>query len=225
MTTELINLSDITKIYNKGRGNEVTALSGINFQLSNAQTVAIMGVSGSGKSTLLNILGCMDTATSGKYIIEGQDASDLSSAKLAEMRSRLFGFVLQENVLLGKESVYENVKLPLFFSDKYKPKQYKKRIHEVLESLSIASLSKRKINQLSGGQKQRVSIARAIINDPQIILADEPTSALDSKTAKEIMGVLLGFAEQGKSLVVVTHDKNIADMMQKTYTIVDGRIC
>lgn len=169
----IIKISGLTKIYNAGKYNQVNALNGIDLEVGKGKIIAVMGVSGSGKSTLLNILGCLDRPSAGIYFVDGNDVSKMSASKLAALRGGKFGFILQENALLGKESVYENVKIPLIFSDKYKRSQHKKRINEVLKTLGIFDLVKRKVSQLSGGQRQRVAIARSIINDPEIILADD----------------------------------------------------
>ena len=221
----MIKLENITKIYNKGLKNEVVALENVNMTINRGETIAIMGVSGSGKTTLLNIIGCMDSSTSGNYFFDESNVSLMSDKEFATIRSSRIGFVLQNYALLNNESVKSNLEIPLYFNKEANIFNYNKIIDEVLDNLGILSLKKRKINQLSGGQKQRVAIARAIINNPDIILADEPTGALDSKTANEIMDLLLKLnQEKNITIILVTHDINMAKKMKTIVNIVDGKI-
>lgn len=220
----IINIENIHKIYNENKPNAVHALRGINMEIEEGETVAIMGISGSGKSTLLHIIGCMDKATDGKYYLNGEDISGLNGKELAKIRNNEIGFVLQDYGLIENESVFQNVKLPLMFSEKYQYSKINARVKEVLGLFGIDELYKKKVRDLSGGQKQRVAIARAVVNEPKIILADEPTSALDSATSEEILGVFDELHNMGKTVIMVTHDKRVADRMQRIVYIKDGII-
>lgn len=222
---EIINLKNIHKKYNAGKQNEVNALCGVDLVVNKGESVAIMGVSGSGKSTLLNIIGCLDKMTDGKYLLNGENINTKNATELAEIRNSTFGFVLQSYGLIDSDKVVNNVRLPLLFSKKYKPNEQNDHIDTVLYRLKIANLKNVKVRELSGGQKQRVAIARAMVNDPDIILADEPTSALDSTTATEIVDILKNLKKKGKTIIVVTHDINVAQKMDRIVTIIDGKIC
>ena len=218
----LIELKDIKKIY----GNsdvETIALDGIDLEIEKGESVAIMGPSGSGKSTLLNIIGCLDTPTSGEYIFNGKAIDKLSRRELANLRNTSFGFILQYFGLVDEYTVYENVEIPLSYSKK-KGINKKKLIKETLDMLGISDKIKKLPCQLSGGQNQRVAIARALINDPEIILADEPTGALDKKTGQEVMNILKDLNKKGKTLVIVTHDDSIASQCSRIINICDGKI-
>lgn len=220
----IIKIENLHKIYNENKPNAVHALRGINMEIEEGETVAIMGISGSGKSTLLHIIGCMDKATDGKYYLNGEDISGLSGKELAKIRNNEIGFVLQDYGLIENESVFQNVKLPLMFSEKYQYSKINARVKEVLGLFGIDELYKKKVRDLSGGQKQRVAIARAVVNEPKIILADEPTSALDSATSEEILGVFDELHNMGKTVIMVTHDKRVAERMQRIVYIKDGII-
>lgn len=220
----IINIENLHKIYNENKPNAVHALRGINMEIEEGETVAIMGISGSGKSTLLHIIGCMDKATDGKYYLNGEDISGLNGKELAKIRNNEIGFVLQDYGLIENESVFQNVKLPLMFSEKYQYSKINARVKEVLGLFGIDELYKKKVRDLSGGQKQRVAIARAVVNEPKIILADEPTSALDSATSEEILGVFDELHNMGKTVIMVTHDKRVAERMQRIVYIKDGII-
>ncbi len=219
----MLKLTNIVKKYNENQPNEVKALRGVDLTVEKGEMIAIMGPSGSGKSTLLNIIGCMDTLTSGSYEVDGQKVEELSQKKLAYLRNKKFGFVLQDFGLLTDRSVEENVMVPLLFS-KESLKKSAKRIKPILESLGIADLAKRRANQLSGGQAQRVAIARALVNEPDIILADEPTGALDTHTSSEVGEIFKELNQQGKTVIIVTHNPEVAKACHKTYRIVDGQI-
>jgi len=208
----IIELIQIDKKYNEGRDNEVHALRGIDLLIEKGDSLAIMGVSGSGKSTLLNILGCLDKPTSGCYKLNDHNVAHKNASELA-----LFG-------LIESDTVYSNVKLPLLFSEKYKGKEVKNRVIDVIKQVGLEGSENKKVKDMSGGQQQRVAIARAIVNDPDIILADEPTSALDSTTATEIIDVLKDLQTKGKTIIVVTHDINVAKKMDKIVSIQDGII-
>ncbi|MDE6967754.1 MAG: ABC transporter ATP-binding protein, partial [Clostridia bacterium] len=216
---EIIKLNNIHKKYNEGKQNEVHALCGVDLVINKGESIAIMGVSGSGKSTLLNIIGCLDSMTSGDYFLDGTNIKCKNMTELAEIRNSIFGFILQSYGLIDSDRVLSNVRIPLLFSKKYKSKQHNDRIDYVLNKLKISHLKNTKVRELSGGQKQRVAIARALINDPDIILADEPTSALDSGTADEIIAILKELQTKGVTIIVVTHDINVAKKMDRIVTI------
>lgn len=220
----MIRTINISKIYNENKDNEVKALTDVNIAIEKGEFIAISGISGSGKSTLLNIIGCMDSPTYGEYFFDGIEVGKASGDKLAEIRNARIGFVLQDNALLNNETVFANVRLPLIFSKKYKIREHKKRVHEILERLNIDALAKKKVRELSGGQRQRAAIARAMVNEPDIIMADEPTSALDSKTAYEILDVFKSLNESGVTVIIVTHDKKVMEYASRIITIVDGEI-
>ena len=196
---EIIKLNNIHKKYNEGKQNEVHALRGVDLVVNKGDSIAIMGVSGSGKSTLLNIIGCLDKMTEGDYLLDGANINLKTATELAEIRNAMFGFVLQSYGLIDSDKVVSN-------------------------KLKIFDLKNTKVRNLSGGQKQRVAIARALVNDPEIILADEPTSALDSVTANEIIEVLKDLQTKGKTIIVVTHDINVAKKLDRIVTIEDGVI-
>ncbi len=218
-----IEMRGVTKIFNKGKSNEVAALRGVDLYIEKGESVAVMGVSGSGKSTLLNIMGTLDIPTEGSYTVDGVDVFAMSSAEKANFRNEKIGFALQDFGLLDTETAEYNIRLPLYFTQS-KVKDAKRIVKEIAEKLGIAELLKRRITQLSGGQKQRVAIARALICDPQLILADEPTSALDRATANEIVGLLLGLQKEGKTVIMVTHDAALAARFDRTLKISDGII-
>lgn len=218
----IIELERIEKKYNEGRDNEVHALRGIDLTIEKGESIAIMGVSGSGKSTLLNILGCLDNPTSGRYTLNGENVEEKNAGELAKIRNKTIGFVLQYFGVIESDTVYSNVKLPLLFSNKYRGKEVKDRVFEIIKKVGLEGSENKKVKDMSGGQCQRVAIARAIVNDPDIILADEPTSALDSNTANEIMDLFDALNRAGKTLIVVTHDRKVADKLQRTVTIKDG---
>ncbi len=222
--SELIRMNGVSKIYNKGKSNEVVALDSVDFTLERGESLAVMGVSGSGKSTLLNVIGCMDNMTSGEYYFDGKEVHNMNDNEIARLRGDKIGFVLQSYGLLPSESVMTNVEMPLYFMKGSNMKDAKRRVYTTLESLGIEELAKRKVKTLSGGQRQRVAIARAIIKDPDIILADEPTGALDSETAKNTMELFSEIAKSGKSVIMVTHDVNMAKYMNRTVYIKDGKI-
>ena len=219
----VISLKNITKTYAYGKPNEFTALNDVSLDLGLGEMCAICGTSGAGKTTLLNIIGLVDTATKGEYSLNGEIISSYSDKQLAHLRNQYFGYVLQEFGLISNETVYENVIIPLIFS-KTKRKDYKSKAQKVLNNIGIAELSNKKIDTLSGGQKQRVAIARALINNPTVILADEPTGALDEKTGKEIINCFRDICNSGKTVVIVTHDMNVAHQCDRIIEISDGVI-
>ena len=219
---ELINLSDIYKIYNVG-GEEVRALDGVDLTINNNEYLAIMGPSGSGKSTMMNMIGCLDTPTSGIYHFEGEEVHIMDDAQLASIRNRKIGFVFQTFNLLPKATALHNVEIPLVYANIRK----EKRIDMASKALKDVGLEDRmhhKPNELSGGQRQRVAIARALVNNPSIILADEPTGNLDSKSGHEIMGILDSLHSNGNTIILVTHEDDIAKHAKRTIRLFDGKI-
>jgi len=223
MSEPLIQCNRLTKTYPM-RGVEVKALNGVDLTVEKGEMVAIMGASGSGKSTLMNILGCMDRATGGQYLLEGVDAGTLSNEELAHLRNRKIGFVFQRYNLLPRMSVWQNVMLPLVYGGKNGP-HAKEKVLDALEQVGIAALADNQPNQMSGGQQQRAAIARALINDPQLILADEPTGALDTASSTEVMKVLQNLHRiKEVTLVIVTHEKDIAAWCEREITMRDGVI-
>lgn len=219
----MLKLENVQKIYNKGKSNEFEALKGIDFKFDDGELVAIIGKSGAGKSTLLHILACIDSYEDGKYCIDDTLVKNLSEKKLAEIRNRKIGMVMQDFALVDDFSCIENVLLPLDFSSK-KVSDKKSKAMAALKSVGMDSMAKKHVNKLSGGQKQRVAIARAIVNEPSVILADEPTGALDSKTSAEIMELFHALNKKGKTVIIVTHDLEIAKQCDRIIEISDGRI-
>lgn len=218
----MIELIDGVKIYGKG-SSRVFALNGLSLQIQKGELVALMGPSGSGKSTLLNIIGCIDQLTSGSYLLDGTDIQNFSHMRLAQLRNKRFGFVLQDFGLIDHWTVSKNVEIPLSYA-KPSDKKPKERIEQVLNQLQIADKKSELAYRLSGGQKQRVAIARAIVNDPQIILADEPTGALDQKTGREVLNILQKIHQAGKTVIIVTHDPTVAGVCNRVIQIVDGKM-
>ncbi|WP_160669848.1 ABC transporter ATP-binding protein [Clostridium sp. C8-1-8] len=219
----MIELKNVSKIYGSKKEASVHALKNINLEINKGEMVAIVGKSGSGKSTLLNIIGCVDKHTEGSYLLNGTDISQHNENKLAYLRNSVFGFVLQYFGLIEDFTVYNNVVIPLEYG-KASKKLYKKKIEEILSKLGIKDKMNSTPSKLSGGQCQRVAIARAIVNDPEIILADEPTGALDKQTGMEIIEVLKQLNKEGTTVIMVTHDKEIANCCNRIITIEDGEI-
>ena len=218
----LVKLVDVHKTYRTGE-MEVHAVRGVSFEIRRAEFVALMGASGSGKSTLMNILGCLDRPTSGRYVLDGSDVSGLDRDRLADIRNRKIGFVFQNFNLLPRTSARENVELPLVYSAQFlSTAQLREKADRVLASVGLAGREDHHPSQLSGGQQQRVAIARALINDPEIVLADEPTGNLDSRTSIEIMGIFQQLNERGITIVMVTHEKDIAAYAQRNVIMRDG---
>ena len=219
----LLEVKDLTKTYVMDGGVSVKALRGINVQFYKGQFTSIMGTSGSGKSTLMNILGCLDRPTSGHYYIEGEDVSTFSKDKQALIRNKKIGFVFQGFNLLAKTSALENVELPMVYAG-VPAAERRERAMKALASVGLSGREHHYSNQLSGGQQQRVAIARAIANRPSVILADEPTGNLDSYSSIEIMGIFQELNRNGISIVLITHEPDIAEYTQRTIKIVDGKI-
>lgn len=217
-------LNNVNKKYNPRTDIEVHALKDIDLKISDGEFVAIMGVSGSGKSTLLHILGCMDRATDGEYILNDYNVKNYGKNALAEIRNEEIGFVLQSFGLMNDKTVYENISYPLIFNPAVKHKQMKGLIAKAAEDVGIPELLHKKASELSGGQKQRTAIARAIVNRPKIILADEPTAALDKKTAFEITDLFRALNNKGRTVVIVTHDRAVAEQCNRLIELSDGKI-
>ena len=222
MEKEIITLVDIVKNFKIGTV-VVEALRSVTLTIMKNEFVAIMGPSGSGKSTLMNILGCLDTPTSGRYVLNGEDVSMLDDNNLAEIRNRQIGFVFQTFNLLPRSTALENVVLPLIYAGVTKAKRIE-RAMEVIEEVKLTDRMAHKPNELSGGQRQRVAIARALVNNPAIILADEPTGNLDSKTSIEILGLLEEIHKMGNTVIIVTHEEDIALHAHRIIRLMDGKI-
>lgn len=218
----VIHLDELRKSYYLGK-QELPVLKGIDLDIYKNEFVALMGPSGSGKSTLMNILGCLDTLTSGRYVLNGKDVSKMNDNDLAEIRNKEIGFVFQQFNLLPRLSALENVALPLIYAGVPK-KERNERAMEMLTKVNLADRYHHKPNELSGGQIQRVAIARALVNNPAIILADEPTGNLDSKTSVEIMGLISEIHQLGNTVVLVTHEEDIAHFAKRVVRLRDGLI-
>ncbi|WP_028992113.1 ABC transporter ATP-binding protein [Thermoanaerobacter thermocopriae] len=222
MDNILIKIRNLTKIYKMGE-NEVRALDGINLDIEKGEFVSIVGQSGSGKTTLMNIIGCLDVKTSGEYFLNGIDTSKLSDNQLADLRCSEIGFVFQNFNLLQKMTALENVELPMIYKG-VPTKERRQRAEMLLEMVGLKERMHHRPNELSGGQQQRVAIARALANNPHLILADEPTGNLDSKSGSEIMKIIKELNERGNTVVLITHDPNIAAQAKRIVKIKDGRI-
>ena len=218
----LIQLIDIHKIYQMG-GTEVRANDGITLNIMEGEFVAIVGKSGSGKSTIMNIIGALDVPTSGQYILKGQDVSRMKSDALAEVRNKTIGFIFQQYNLLAKQNLLENVELPLLYAG-YPKRDRKQLAMEALRRVGIEDKWRNFPNQLSGGQQQRGAVARALVGNPSLILADEPTGALDSKTSRELLDFLKQLNEEGNTIVLITHDRTVAEEAKRIVTLKDGKI-
>ena len=218
----LIQITEISKIYRMG-AETIDALQSITLHIQKGEYIAFMGPSGSGKSTLMNIIGCLDRPTSGNYILNGQDVSNLNENELADIRNKEIGFVFQTFNLLPRSSSLDNVALPLVYAGIGKSQRDKKAMAS-LESMGLGDRALHKPNELSGGQQQRVAIARALVNDPAIILADEPTGNLDSKTSFGIMELFQELHQKGNTIIVVTHENDIAHFAQRIIHLNDGLI-
>ncbi|MGB4337527.1 MAG: ABC transporter ATP-binding protein [Bacillota bacterium] len=222
MSVSMIQLRDVTKVYSMGRGAvKVHALRGVSLQVEEGEFLAIMGHSGSGKSTLLNILGCLDRPTSGEYLLHGRPVQGLSSNELAEVRNRTIGFVFQSFNLLPKLNALGNVELPMVYAG-VPPKKRREAAMRALEMVGVGDRAHHKPSELSGGQQQRVAIARAIVSEPKLVLADEPTGNLDTAASREIMDLLTDMNRRGITVIVVTHEPEVAACTPRVLTFRDG---
>ena len=218
----LIEMQGIERTYVMG-DNLVHALRGVDLTIDRGDSIAIMGTSGSGKSTLMNIMGCLDQPTRGSYLLDGKDVSRLSRAQLADVRGRMIGFVFQSFNLLSRTTALENVEMPLLYQN-ISGRERHRRARAALERVGLADREDHHSSQLSGGQQQRVAIARALVTEAPVIMADEPTGNLDSKTSYEVMGILQGLVAQGKTVILVTHEADIAAYASRVVTLRDGLI-
>jgi len=218
----MLEIKKIKKIYQMGKV-KVEALRGVSFYIDKGEFVAIMGPSGSGKSTLMHIIGCLDQPTDGNFVIGGKDVSKLNDDRLAEIRNKRIGFVFQQFNLLSRTSILHNVEIPLIYAG-LKAKQRRELAKQALESVGLGDRLKHKPNEISGGEKQRAAIARALVNNPLIILADEPTGNLDTKTGEEIMKIFYKLHQQGNTLIMVTHEAEVARHARRIIHLRDGLI-
>jgi putative ABC transport system ATP-binding protein len=225
MNGHLIEIRDLTKVYGIG-GASVRALDGINLTLEEGEFVAIMGSSGSGKSTLMNILGCLDRPTQGQYWLGGEDVSKLNKAQLADIRNRRIGFVFQSYNLLPRSTAFKNVMLPLLYArnGRRSASEREKLVQEALEVVGLGDRINHRPNEMSGGEQQRVAIARALVNEPLLILADEPTGNLDTTSSQEIVDILHGLHQRGRTIVMITHEPDLGKQAQRIVQLRDGRV-
>jgi putative ABC transport system ATP-binding protein len=220
----MIQIKNLVKIYNKGKTNEFCALKGIDLSIEEGEMVAIIGKSGAGKSTLLHILAAIDSYDKGSYLVDGVSVGDLKEKDRARFRNQKIGIVMQDYALIDEYTIEENVQIPLIFGKVKGNDVRREKIMTALENVGLAELAKKPVRQLSGGQKQRVAIARALVNNPTFLLADEPTGALDSKTSGEIMDVFEKLNQGGKTVIIVTHDMEVAARCGRVIEISDGEI-
>lgn len=220
----MIEIKNLVKIYNKGKTNEFCALKGIDLSIEEGEMVAIIGKSGAGKSTLLHILAAIDSYDKGSYLVDGVSVGDLKEKDRARFRNQKLGIVMQDYALIDEYTIEENVQIPLIFGKVKGNDVRREKIMTALENVGLAELAKKPVRQLSGGQKQRVAIARALVNNPTFLLADEPTGALDSKTSGEIMDVFEKLNQGGKTVIIVTHDMEVAARCGRVIEISDGEI-
>ena len=220
MPEKLLEMTDIVKCYTIGDEEQVV-LNHIDFNVSRGEFVSILGPSGSGKSTMMNIIGCLDGPTSGKYILNGREIADLDQIELAHIRNKEIGFIFQSFQLLKRNTILENVELPLIYA-KLSRKERRERAASMLERMGLGNKMDFYPNQLSGGQQQRVAISRAVVTQPSILLADEPTGALDQKTGAQVMELFHELNEEGRTIIMITHDKHIAEHAGRIVKILDG---
>ena len=215
-------LEDIVKVYTMGE-EDMMVLRHVNLSIEEGEYLSVLGPSGSGKSTLMNIVGCLDTPTSGRYILRGREMEDLSERELAQIRSREIGFIFQNSQLLPRLDALKNVELPLIYAG-VSPGERARRAKQMLERVGLSDRMHHYANQLSGGQQQRVAIARALVTHPTLLLADEPTGALDQKTGKQVMSLFRELNDEGRTIIMITHDLNIAQNARRVVNIIDGEL-
>lgn len=220
MADKLLEMTDIVKCYDIA-GEEQIVLNHIDFTVEKGEFVSILGPSGSGKSTMMNIIGCLDVPTSGRYILNGKEIAEMDQIELAHIRNKEIGFIFQSFQLLKRNTILENVELPLIYA-KVSHKERRDRAREMLERMGLGNKIDFYPNQLSGGQQQRVAISRAVVTQPSILLADEPTGALDQKTGKQVMELFNELNEEGRTIIMITHDKHIAAHAKRIVKILDG---
>ncbi len=225
MNEHLIEVQELTKVYGAGPA-AVHALDGVNLIIDEGEFVAIMGASGSGKSTVMNILGCLDRPTDGQYWLGGEDVSKLNKAQLADIRNRQIGFVFQSYNLLARSSALKNVMLPLMYSrrERRSASEREKLAREALEAVGLGDRTDHRPNEMSGGEQQRVAIARALVNEPLLILADEPTGNLDTSSSQEVVDILRGLHERGRTIIMITHEPDLGAQAERIVTLIDGRV-
>ncbi len=223
MTEDIFfQMVDINKFYQMG-DEQAHILKDVNLSIDKGEYLSVLGPSGSGKSTLMNIIGCLDVASSGNYILHGKEIENLSEIELAEIRSREIGFIFQNSQLLPRLTAQKNVELPLIYAG-VPPKERRRRASEILDRVGLSDRKGHYPNQLSGGQQQRVAIARALVSNPSILLADEPTGALDQKTGKQVMALFQELSDEGRTIIMITHDMNIASYAHRIVHIIDGEL-
>ena len=220
--SELIKMRDVTKVYPLGQ-TEVHALRGVNVSIKKGEFISIIGPSGSGKSTLMHIIGCLDVATSGTYFLRGKDVSKMGENQLADIRKEFIGFIFQDFYLLPDVPAWYNVSLPMIYN-RVVPRERKEKAMRILDSVGLGDRVNHLPNQLSGGERQRVAIARALANEPEIIIADEPTGNLDSVRGEEILKILSDLHEKGKTIIIVSHEKYVAERGKRKIHLKDGRV-
>ncbi len=222
MENTFFAMQNINKFYQMG-DEQAHILKDVNLQIERGEYLSVLGPSGSGKSTLMNIIGCLDVPTSGSYMLHGRMIEDLNEVELAEIRSREIGFIFQNSQLLSRLTAQKNVELPLIYAG-IPPKERKRRACAMLERVGLSDRMQHYPNQLSGGQQQRVAIARALVGNPSILLADEPTGALDQKTGKQVMALFQELCDEGRTIIMITHDMNIAAYAKRVVHIIDGEL-